>query len=81
MQIVGNVGTVYFVLVLYKQISALPDGTTSVNIRLNSVPSAEQVLNCENWQGETAEGCARAVYTSVSGLQVTFSGILDNSLY
>jgi hypothetical protein len=75
------VGTVYFVLVLYKQISALPDGTTSVNIRMNLAPSAEQVLNCKNWQDSTVEGCARAVYTGVSALQVTFSGILGNSLY
>lgn len=80
-QIVGSVGTIYFILVLYKQISALPDGTTSVNIRMNSAPSAEQVLNCKTWQGNAADGCARAVYTGVSALQVTFSGVLGNSLY
>jgi hypothetical protein len=48
-QIVGSIGTVYFILVLYKQISNDGNGTTSVNIRMNYAPSAEQVLNCQNW--------------------------------
>jgi hypothetical protein len=80
-QIVGNVGTVYFLLVLYKQIVSIGNGTTSVNIRMNAAPTAEQVLNCQNWQGETADGCARAIYTRISPLSVTFSGVQTNSLY
>jgi hypothetical protein len=80
-QIVGNVGTVYFVLVLYKQITNFNNGTTYVNIRMNYAPSAEQVLNCQTWEGLTADGCARAVYTGVSPLKVTFSGVQTNSLY
>lgn len=39
-QIVGNVGTVYFVLVLYKKIVSFGNGSTAVNIRLNLAPSA-----------------------------------------
>lgn len=80
-QIVGNVGTVYFALVLYKQIASFSNGSTSVNIRLNYNPTAEQVLNCVNWEDVAAEGCARAVYTGVSPLTVTFSGVQPNSLY
>lgn len=80
-QIVGNVGTIYFVLVLYKTISKSSNGTTSVNIRMNEVPSAVQVLNCQNWESLTANGCARAVYTGISPLTVTFSGVQSNSLY
>lgn len=42
-------GTVYFVLVLYKQVHI--DGNNSyVNIRLNESPNQEQILNCLNWQ-------------------------------
>ncbi len=74
-------GTVYFVLVLYKQIVTNSDGTFAVNIRLNEPPTAEQVLNCENWQGETANGCGRAVYTGISALTLTFSGVQTSSLY
>jgi hypothetical protein len=80
-QLIGNVGTVYFILVLYKQIVTNPDGTTAVNIRLNGPPTAEQVLNCQNWQGETANGCGRAVYTGISSLTLTFSGVQTKSLY
>lgn len=80
-QIVGNVGTVYFVLVLYKQIVVFANGTSIVNIRMNSAPTAQQILNCQNWEGTLAEGCARAVYSGVSPLTITFSGVQDNSLY
>lgn len=80
-QIVGNVGTVYFALVLYKQIVKYSNGSTVVNIRMNQAPSAEQVLNCQNWQGGAAEGCGRAVYTGIAPLTVTFNGIQANSLY
>ena len=73
-QLIGSVGTVYFVLVLYKQISR-SSGNTFVNIRVNVPPTAEQVLNCQNWQGITAAGCARAVYSGVQPLTVTFSNI------
>lgn len=73
-QILGNVGTVYFVLVIYKQISTV-SGKTYVNIRQNKAPTVEQVLNCQNWQGEIANGCARAVYSGVSALTVTFNGL------
>lgn len=45
-QIIGGSGTVYFVMVHYKTIVVDTTGTTTVNIRLNQVPSAEQVLNC-----------------------------------
>jgi hypothetical protein len=80
-QLIGNVGTVYFVLVLYKQIITNADGSNAVNIRLNEPPTAEQVLNCQNWQGETANGCGRAVYTGISALTLTFTGVQTNSLY
>lgn len=80
-QIVGNVGTVYFVLVLYKQITNYGNGTNLVNIRMNKSPTAEQVLNCKKWDGNLAEGCGRVVYTGVSPLTVTFSGVQANSLY
>jgi hypothetical protein len=80
-QFSGSIGTVYFVLVLYKQISNSNNGSTFVNIRMNDAPSAEQVLNCQNWYGNLADGCARAVYTGVSPLTVTFSGVQTNSLY
>jgi hypothetical protein len=80
-QIVGSVGTVYFVLILYKQITNFNNGTTFVNIRMNQAPSAEQVLNCQNWQGNIADGCARAIYTGVSPLTVTFTEVQTNSLY
>lgn len=79
-QILGNVGTVYFVLVLYKQVSTI-SGKTFVNIRQNKSPSVEQVLNCQNWQGIAAHGCARAVYSGVSALTVTFSNLQASSLY
>ena len=66
----GGVGTVYFLLILYKQIN-IDGNNTFVNIRMNEQPSEEQMLNCENWEGLPAEGCARAVY-SESKLTVTF---------
>ena len=78
-EIGGGIGTVYFLLVLYKQINV--DGNnTFVNIRLNEEPTHEQMLNCENWQGLSAEGCARAVF-SESKLTVTFDNIQEKSLY
>ena len=44
----SDYGAVYFVLVLYKQVSI--DGNNSyVKIRLNSSPNQEQILNCKNW--------------------------------
>lgn len=79
-QLIGGVGTVYFVLVLYKQIS-INGNMTSVQIRMNKVPSAEQVLNCQSWMSVAAEGCARAVYSGVSSLTITFTGVQSNSLY
>lgn len=79
-QIIGGVGSVYFVLVLYKQIS-LNSNLTYVSIRMNEAPTAQQVLNCQNWLNVTAEGCARAVYTGLSPLTVTFSSVQPNSLY
>ena len=48
-QIIGGSGTVYFVLVLYKTIVMGGNNGTTVNIRLNNVPTVEQVLNCQNW--------------------------------
>jgi hypothetical protein len=81
-QVLGGVGTVYFVLVLYKQISVnATTKSTTVNIRMNQAPTATQILNCQNWLGQTAEGCARAVYTGVAPLTVSFTPVLQNSLY
>ena len=78
----GGVGTVYFVLVLYKQIATNTSSkATTVNIRMNQAPTTEQVLNCQNWLSQTANGCARAVYTGVSPLTVTFNPVYGNSLY
>ncbi len=54
---------------------------TEVNIRLNYVPTAEQILNCENWDQVTQTTCARAIYTGVSPLTITFSSILPDSVY
>lgn len=61
----SGVGSVYFLLVLYKQIIVQPNGTT-VNIRLNVPPTQEQLLNCVTWQNIAADGCARAVYSGTS---------------
>lgn len=81
-QVIGGTGTVYFVLVFYKEIKIdNSTGHTTVNIRMNKVPSVEQVLNCENWLGQTAEGCARAVYTGVGSLTAIFAGIEADSMY
>ena len=46
-QLVGGEGAVYFILVQYKtiQINNIT-GSTTVSIRMNNDPSAEQVLNC-----------------------------------
>lgn len=75
----SDFGTAYFVLVLYKQVNL--DGNNSyVKIRLNADPSQEQILNCRNYQGLAAEGCARAVY-SYSAQTVVFPSILPNSMY
>ena len=46
--IAGGVGTIYFLLVFYKEIN-LDGNNTFVNIRLNEPPSDEEILNCENW--------------------------------
>lgn len=80
-QIIGNVGTIYFVLVITKQIAKLSNGNTVVNIRMNQPPSSKQILNCQNWQGLPADGCGRAIYTGVGPLTVTMSGVQANSLY
>jgi len=81
-QLVGGVGTVYFVLALYKQISVnLTSKASTVNIRMNKSPTTEQVLNCQSWLGATAEGCGRAVYTGVAPLSVTFTQVQPNALY
>jgi len=48
---------------------------------MNEIPTAEQILNCKNWQEIAVSGCARAVYSGVSPLTVTFSGVQRNSLY
>lgn len=72
-------GTVYFILVLYKQVNV--DGNNSyVKIRLNADPTQEQMLNCENWEGLTAEGCARSTYSFVAQT-VVFPSIQSNSMY
>jgi hypothetical protein len=75
----SGVGSVYFLLVLYKQIVVAPSGTT-VNIRLNVPPTQDQLINCVTWQNITADGCARAVYSGTS-VQISFSGIQTNSMY
>jgi hypothetical protein len=57
------------------------DGNNSyVRIRLNADPTQEQILNCQNWEGLPAEGCARAVY-SYKPQTVTFTAIRPNSMY
>lgn len=38
------------------------------------------MLNCENWEGVQAEGCARAIYSG-KDLSLTFTGIEENSTY
>jgi hypothetical protein len=74
-------GTVYFLLVLYKQfVVDAVNGYTSVKIRLNTDPSPWQMTNCKNWRNETAEGCARAVYSGTA-LTVEFGGIQPDSMY
>ena len=80
-QIIGDIGSVYFLLVLYKQIGKNAAGQSYVNIRMNSMPTAEQVLNCKNWRGETAEGCGRVVFSGVQSLSISFTGITTQSLY
>ncbi len=50
-QVIGGVGTVYFILVLYKQIGIDADGRTVVNIRMNKDPTVQQVMNCQTWSG------------------------------
>ena len=81
-QIIGGVGSIYFVLALYKQISVnLTAKVSTVSVRMNKSPTVEQVLNCQNWLGNAAEGCARAVYTGVSPLTVTFASVQPNALY
>ena len=73
-QLVGGQGSIYFVLVLYKQIASNNTlKATTVNIKMNQMPTTEQVLNCENWLGMAADGCARAVYTGVAPLTVVFA--------
>lgn len=72
-------GTVYFGLYLYKEI--ILDGNNSyVNIRLGTEPTKEQILNCENWEGLPAEGCARAVFSETS-VEVTFSNVKSHRMY
>ncbi len=74
-------GTVYFLLVLYKQfVTDASNGYTSVKIRLNTDPSPWQVINCKNWRNETAEGCARAVFSGTA-MTVEFGGIQPDSMY
>jgi len=75
----GGVGSIYFLLVLYKQIVVAPSGTT-VNIRLNVPPTQEQLINCVTWQKIVAEGCARAVYSG-SKVQISFGSIQASSMY
>jgi len=75
----STVGSVYFLLVLYKQIVVTPSGTT-VKIRLNSPPTQDQLINCLTWQNSVADGCARAVYSGTN-VQISFSGIQTNSMY
>lgn len=66
-------------MVLYKQI--VIDGNNSyVQIRLNTEPTREQILQCRNWENLPVQGCARAVY-SYNALSVTFSNIEANSMY
>jgi hypothetical protein len=44
-------GTVYFLLVLFKQfVTDAAKGYTSVKIRLNTDPSPWQMANCKNWR-------------------------------
>jgi hypothetical protein len=44
-------GTVYFLLVLFKQfVTDATNGFTSVKIRLNTDPSPWQMANCKNWR-------------------------------
>ena len=68
-------------LVLYKRISTPVNGVTEVSIRMNYVPTAEEVLNCENWDQIAQTKCARAVYTGVSPLTITFTTVLPDSVY
>lgn len=81
--VMGNVefGTVYFVLVLYKQfVTDAVTNETSVKIRLNADPTPWQMLNCKNWQNNTAEACARAVYSG-DLLSIQLNGVQNNSMY
>lgn len=46
-QIIGGTGTIYFLLVFYKEIVVnSTSGHTTVNIRMNQQPTNEQILNC-----------------------------------
>jgi hypothetical protein len=57
-----QVGSVYFILDMTKQISFNNiSGTSSISIKMNAAPTAQQVLNCQDWYNNTATGCARAV--------------------
>ena len=80
-QITGSVGNVYFVLVLYKEIGTNSAGQTFVNIRMNEAPTSEQVLNCQNYKSEPAQGCGRVTYSGVETQSISFTGVQSNSLY
>lgn len=64
---VNGIGSVYFILQLQKQIFYNNiTGETNITIKLDNLPSTEQIFNCHDWNGAGVVGCARAVLNTAS---------------
>lgn len=57
------------------------NGNVTLYIRLNPDPSPQQVLQCADFYGLTADGCARVIVTDQESVTLTVSGLEVDSFY
>lgn len=55
--------------------------TIDVTVRIPSLPTAKQVYDCNDWNGETADSCARVVVANSNGVTLYLNDLAPNSVY
>lgn len=78
------VGSVYFIARQIAEIVQDPQdefSTIQVTTRIASTPTPNQIYKCQDWKGETADSCARAVIANNNPVTLYLRGLTPNAVY
>jgi hypothetical protein len=55
--------------------------TIDVPIRVVGFPSTQQIYSCQDWNGQSADACAKAVIANNNRVNVYLRNLVPNSVY